>query len=115
MIACAQSKASFYANMGGEAAEAQVDAMLNNFTHKIIHALGDFKAPEWASQLCGSEMQFSVGGHQSQPESLLGELQGHSVWTGSLSESMRPVMEPRSSCTGFARGVDVTAICATPF
>jgi hypothetical protein len=104
MIACSQSKASFYANMGGEAAEAQVDAMLNNFTHKIIHALGDIKTAEWASQLVGSRMQFSLGGSETSPQFLLDELLGRGIWNGSMSETMRPVMEPREFMHGFRTG-----------
>ena len=73
MIACTQSKASFYANMAGDAAEAQVDALLNNFNYKIIHALGDIKTAEWASQLVGSELQYTVGGTEQPPESVLDE------------------------------------------
>ncbi len=61
MIACTQSKASFYANMAGDAAEAQVDALLNNFNYKIIHALGDIKTAEWASQLVGWGLQYTRG------------------------------------------------------
>ena len=104
MIACSQSKSSFYANMGGDAAEAQVDAMLNNFSHKIIHALGDVQTAEWASQLRGSEMQYSLGGSETPSESLLDELLGHRIWSGSLSETMRPVMEPRTFMHGFRTG-----------
>jgi hypothetical protein len=104
MIACSQSKASLYANTGGEAAEAQVDAMLNNFTHKIFHALGDVKTAEWASALCGSEMQYSIGGSQMPRESMLDELLGHNLWSGSLSETMRPLMEPKEFMHGFRTG-----------
>jgi Type IV secretion-system coupling protein DNA-binding domain len=104
MIACTQSKASFYANMGGEAAEAKVDALLNNFTHKIIHALGDIKTASWASELVGSRMQLNMGGSEHTPESLFGALQGLGVWSGSINEQMRPIVEPKQFMHGLRTG-----------
>ena len=106
MLACTQSKASFYANMGGEAAEAQVDALLNNFSHKIFHALGDIRTAEWASELCGSAMQFNLGGSEQQTgeRGLLNAWMGDRSWGGSVSETMRPLVEPRAFMHGLRTG-----------
>lgn len=106
IIACTQSKASFYANMGGESAEAQVDALVNNFSHKIFHAIGDIRTAEWASQLCGTALQFNLGGSEQSTgsRSLLDEWFGNYPWGGSLSETMRPVVEPRAFMHGLRTG-----------
>ena len=104
MIACSQSKASFYANMGGEAAEAQVDALLNNFSHKIIHALGDIKTASWVSDLVGSASQLSLGGSEQSPENIYAAWLGQGVWTGSFSEQVRPLAEARVFMHGFRTG-----------
>lgn len=112
MIAATQSKASFYANMGGESAEAKVDSMLNNFSQKIMHALGDVKTAQWASELCGSEMMWHTGGTEQSPESLVSELLGHNIWAGNIGESMRPVLEPKAFMHGLRTGGDVNGkIC----
>ena len=103
MIACSQSKASFYATMPGDAAEAHVDALLNNFSHKIIHALGYIKTASWVSELVGSASQLSLGGSEQSPENIFAAWLGQGVWTGSFSEQIRPLAEARVFMHGFAR------------
>jgi hypothetical protein len=104
MIACSQSRASFLANMRGNSAEAQVDALLNNFTHKIIHALGDVATAKWASELVGDAMQDKFGGTENSPESMLEGILGHNVWSGNISQEMMPIMVAREFMTGFRTG-----------
>jgi hypothetical protein len=104
MIACTQSRASFLANMRGDASEAQVDALLNNFTHKIIHALGDVESARWVSDLVGESIQFSYSVSERDPDSLIEAMLGPSVWTGSLGEDKRPLMFAREFMYGFRTG-----------
>jgi hypothetical protein len=104
MIACTQSKASFLANMRGEASEAQVDALLNNFSHKIIHALGDVDTAGWASELVGEEVQYTYGGSERSPESMAESLAGHNVWSGNIGEDKRPIIFPREFMYGLRTG-----------
>ena len=105
MIACSQSKASFVANMRGNAAEAQVDALLNNFSHKVIHALGDIDSARWASEIAGQAMQLNLSGsEQMNAGGLFDTWMGNGVWTGSLSETMRPLLEPHAFMHGLRTG-----------
>ena len=84
--------------------KAQVDALLNNFTHKIIHALGDVATAKWASELIGEAIAISGGGTEQSPQSLAGELLGHSVWSVSVGEDQRPILFPREFMYGFRTG-----------
>ena len=105
MIACTQSKASFYANMGGPESESQVDALLNNFSHKIIHALGDVRSAEWCSSLVGSESRLNLSGSEQPTASLFDAWMGlGGGWSAGFSEHIRPALEPRRFMHGHRTG-----------
>lgn len=103
MVAASQSRASLYANMGGKAAEAKVDSLLNNFTHKIFHALGDVDTADWASSLVGRRMQFSLGGSE-QPGHGMESFFGGGGWAVSLSQDLRAEMEADEFMYGLRTG-----------
>ena len=92
MIACSQGRSSFYANMRGDNAEAQVNSLMNNFSHKIIHAIGDPADARWCSELVGEADQFEIGGGEGPPRGVLDVMGWRDNWAGNFHQRPRPIM-----------------------
>ena len=56
-----QSLHSYYGALTGDAGRNQADALLTNFSTRIMHAIGDAKTAEWASEMLGRELESFVG------------------------------------------------------
>ena len=61
-----QNISAYYAQMGGESARAETDALLGNFNTKIFHLNGDAVTNEWASKQMGHEFKTMVSSGTSQ-------------------------------------------------
>jgi hypothetical protein len=104
MIACTQGRSSFYANMRGENAEAQVNALMNNFSHKIVHALADPADARWAADLAGEVIDIEIGGSERQPDGVLEEMSERGSWSGSFHEKQRQRLLASDFMHGFRCG-----------
>ncbi|HEY4308996.1 MAG TPA: hypothetical protein VGN12_06050 [Pirellulales bacterium] len=98
-----QSIESFYAGMKGDAAKEHTLALLSNFSHRIIHALGSIETAEWASRTLGLRLEMHVGGSMQPVESVFDALMGNSAFAGSFSTQYEPVLQPGVFLTGLRR------------
>ena len=85
--------------MGKENAEMLIGQM----AHKIFHVV-DPATARYASELAGSAMQESYGGSQQAPGDLMDQMLGVGQWSGSVSQAVRPLIEPREFMIGRTGG-----------
>ena len=103
MIYLCQSLDAFHAVMPGEKGKSSIEAMLANFSHRLIFALGDMTTATWAAELCGKVLQlFSGGGTQ------FGELkpfsQDRPTYSSSINEQYAYLIQPGRFLNGFRTG-----------
>ena len=79
------------------------DTLIGQFGHKIFHAC-DPTTAEYASRLVGSVMQETYGGSQQAAKDLTDQMLGVGQWTGSVSQGIRPIIEPREFMVGRTSG-----------
>ena len=83
------------AALPGEAGRNQVMALLTNFHHKIVHALGSSQDAEYFSALIGAKPQTMTGGSMAPAENLYEDLfGGNSRFTSNFSTQILPEVQP---------------------
>jgi hypothetical protein len=105
-IYISQSLASYQKALPDKA-EAVVESLLSNFSHKLMFAVGDYQTAEWAANLCGKELQILSGGSvQHQPFNLFDE-NGNDSHSSSFHEQYEYLMRPEEFMSGFRTGSPV--------
>jgi hypothetical protein len=105
MVYLTQSLPSFYERLGGnQKAKYQVDSLLGNFALKIVHTVSCPQTAQWASSLIGRERQAFIGGSTSPMDSLFDQIMGRGKFTGSFSESLTEIVQPRQFMTDLRTG-----------
>lgn len=99
-----QSLHSYLSAMKGDRGVYQAKALLGNFGHHILHALGDFESAEWASEKVGKRLETMIGGSMPAADSLLDELIGRTRFTGSFSTQYEPILQPNVFMNGLRTG-----------
>jgi hypothetical protein len=104
MVYLAQSLHSYYSELKGEAGKHQAHALLANFGHKVIHALGDVQTAEWASGLVGKRIETFVGGSLAPAKDLFDAALGQTQFTGSFSTHYESVLQAHRFMNGLRTG-----------
>lgn len=101
MVALTQSIPGVYASMKNQ---HFADALLTNFGTKIFHTLGDSKSAEYASSLCGQEIDYMMGGHVHDDATIWDEIMGKGRMHYSFSTQYLPLVQPREFMHGLRQG-----------
>ena len=105
LIALTQSIHAMYANLHGKGGEHQVDSLLTNFGHVVVHTLGDAKSAKMWSDVLGSRREVFIGTTaQPKGEELFEVLMGRSQLSVSASERYEPVVQPAVFLSGLRCG-----------
>lgn len=104
MVYLSQSLHSYYRALPGEAGRHQVDALLTNFQHKIVHALGDVDTAQYASGLIGRELQTFIGGSIAPQEDLWNTVLGNTRFGGNFSQHYEDVLQSNVFMNGLRTG-----------
>jgi hypothetical protein len=108
MVYICQSLNSYRQALPGDKAEAGIESMLGNFSHKLFFALGDYDTAEWASNLCGKELrQFSGGGLQHGPSDPFSLFKEQPQFSSNFHESYEQVIQPSEFMNGLRTGSPV--------
>lgn len=103
LVFLTQSLHSYYSTLKGEDGRHQADALLSNFSHRVIHSVGDIQTAEWASGLVGKRLETFIGGSM-QPTSFYDEIMGNQQFSGSFSTHYEPVLQPHIFMNGLRTG-----------
>ena len=82
--------------------ETATDMLIGQMAHKIFHVVDPITA-KYASELAGSAMQETYGGSQVAPDDQ-DAMVGVGRWSGSISQGVRPLIEPREFTMGRTGG-----------
>jgi type IV secretory pathway TraG/TraD family ATPase VirD4 len=104
VIFLTQSLASYYGALKGEGGRHQADALLSNFNHKLLHALGDVQTAEWAASLVGRSLQTFVGGSTQDQGDMFDSMFGRSSYTGNFSEHYEQILQNNAFLSGLRTG-----------
>jgi hypothetical protein len=105
LIALTQSIHAMYAAMHGKAGEHQVDSLLTNFGHVVVHTLGDHKSAKNWSDLLGMRREVFIGtGLEPRGEELFDVLMGRSHISVNAQERYEPVLQPAVFLSGLRTG-----------
>jgi hypothetical protein len=104
MVYLTQSISSYYAALKGHHGKNQADALLSNFHTKVFHALGDAQSAEFASNLIGKSLTTFCGGSLAPPDDVFEEILGKSKFSGSFSEHMEAIVQPKEFMHGLRSG-----------
>jgi len=108
MIYICQGLNSYKEVLPGHKAEAGVEAMLTNFSHKLFFALGDHATARWAADLVGKELQqFAGGGVQYAPYGLFSPFRDPAQTSSSFSEHYEDLIQPAAFLNGLRTGSPV--------
>jgi hypothetical protein len=94
MVYLSQGLPGFYAAMKGESGKHEVDSLLGNFGHWILHTSDPITA-EAASKKLGKQRESFFGGSSAPAADVFDELFGPSRMTGSFNEHYEPVLQER--------------------
>jgi hypothetical protein len=103
MVYITQSLDSFHEVMPGEKGKSAVEAMLTNFSHRLIFALGDITTATWAADLCGKELEV-LGGGGTQYGEMRPFLYSKPQYSSSFSEQWNYLIQPSRFLNGFRTG-----------
>ena len=104
LIGLSQGISSFFANMKGDSGKASVNALMTNFSHKVMLALGDPESASWASSLIGNEWKITTGGGEDSQKDGFDAALGLGGYRSSFNESLHPVLEPAAFMHGLRTG-----------
>ena len=104
LVFLTQSLHSYYGALKGEHGRHQADALLTNFSTRVMHAIGDAKTAEWASEMVGRELECFVSSSTPPAEDLFGSLVGGGGTTTSVSFQYQPAIQPKLLMHGLRTG-----------
>jgi hypothetical protein len=78
--------------MKGESGKHQVEALLANFSHTIVHTVDPVTA-EWAAKKLGKRRESFFGGSTAPTADVFDELFGNHGITGTFSEHYEPILQ----------------------
>lgn len=105
MVYICQSIESYRHALPGEKSKSAVEAMLSNFSQKLIFSLGDSTTAQWAADLCGKELRFFTSGSVQHPEyEPLRLFPKPALYTSSFSEQFEYLIQPASFMSGMRTG-----------
>jgi hypothetical protein len=106
MVYICQSLNSYKEAMPSEKAEAAIEAMLAQFSHRLVFALGDYSTATWAADHVGKALQ-QLGGGSVQHSDDLVRFNPESHSTSNFSESYQHIVQPGEFMHGFRTGSPV--------
>jgi len=110
MVYVCQSLNAYKHTLPGEKADAGIESMLANFSHKAFFALGDYATAEWAANLCGKELQqFTGGGVQHAPHQAFSIGREAGQHNTSFHEQFEWLMRPEEFMNGLRTGSPVNS------
>jgi type IV secretory pathway TraG/TraD family ATPase VirD4 len=105
MIALTQSVHALYANLHGKGGEHQTDALLTNFSHVVVHTLGDAKSAKLWSEMLGQRREVFIGTSlQPDGEDLFSLIIGQSRVSVNAQERWEPALQPSVFLRGLRQG-----------
>ncbi len=104
MVYICQSLANYEKSLPSDKAEATVESLLANFSHKVFFALGDSKTAKWAAELCGSELQLLGGGSVSHAPFSVGSPEKDGGHSSSFQEQYQYAVRPEEFMVGMRTG-----------
>ena len=104
LVFLTQSLQSYFSALKGEGGKHQAKALLANFGHRVVHALGDIESANWASALIGNRLETFLGGSMQPAQSVFDELLGHQQFSGNFSTKLEPVLQPSVFMNGLRTG-----------
>lgn len=108
MVYICQSVNAYKHTLPGEKADAGIESMLANFSHKAFFALGDYATAEWAANLCGKELQqLTGGGVQHAPFEPFSPMREAGQYSTNFHEQFEWVMRPEEFMNGLRTGSPV--------
>ena len=99
LVYLSQGISNYVEKLGKDAA----DMLIGQMSHKIFHVVDPVTA-KYASELVGSVMQETYGGSQQAPRDGIDEVIGTGQWSSSMSQGIRPLIEPREFMLGRTGG-----------
>jgi type IV secretory pathway TraG/TraD family ATPase VirD4 len=92
----------------GDKADATIQAMLSNFSHRLYFSLGDYDTAEAASKLCGRELrQFTGGGLQHEPYEPFSMFHPSPHFSSNFHEAYEQLVQPAEFMNGKRTGARV--------
>lgn len=104
LVFLTQSLHSYYGALKGDAGKHQADALLTNFSTRIMHAIGDAQTAKWASDMLGMELETFVSTSTPPSEDPLGDIFKPSMTTTSVSFQYQPALQPKVLMHGLRTG-----------
>ena len=104
LVYLTQSLHSYYGALKGDAGRNQADALLTNFSTRIMHAIGDAKTAEWASEMLGRELESFVSTSNSPSEQPFDDIFGPGKATTSVSFQYQPAVQSKVFMHGLRTG-----------
>lgn len=104
LVFLTQSLHSYYGALKGDAGRHQADALLTNFSTRIMHAIGDAQTAKWASDMLGMEREPFVSTSTPPSEDLYSDVTGANKTTTSVSFQYQPALQPRVLMHGLRTG-----------
>jgi hypothetical protein len=104
MVCLTQSLHSLYGAMKGKSGQHRAAAILTNFQHKVIHAVGDVDTADYASGLIGKSLQTFVGGSMAPVDDVMGAMLGRSQVTGSFNQHFESILQANQFMNGLRTG-----------
>ena len=104
MVYICQSLHNYRGELPGDKADANLRAMLSNFSNRLFFALGDFETAEYAAELVGKELRAFVGGGvEAQPFEFKWGRDPYKT-SSSFNQSYEYVLQPSEFMNGHRTG-----------
>jgi hypothetical protein len=103
LVYLAQSVHSFHSAMKGEDGKHETFCLLSQFSHRILHAVGDVETAQWASDTLGRRQETFIGGSMQPAGGMFDELMGNGQFTSSFNTHYEPVLQPGVFLTELSR------------
>jgi hypothetical protein len=104
LVFLTQSLHSYYSSLKGNAGKHQANALLTNFSTRIMHAIGDAQTAKWASEMVGNELECFVSTNYNPSDNVFDDLLSSRNLSASVSFSYQPAIQPKTLMHGLRTG-----------